>query len=58
MVRNDFEYFRQRAAIERRMARSAPTARAAAVHEEMAERYEALVEAGRRPVLHLASSRN
>lgn len=39
------------------MAAAATSVRAAAIHGELAERYEALVSDGKRPTLHLASDR-
>ena len=43
MTRSDIEYFRQRATVERQMAAAAADAASAAVHEELARGYEALV---------------
>ena len=54
---NDSEYFRQRAVRERAMSAAAACEKAAAIHGELAERYEALVRDGKRPTLHLASNR-
>ena len=52
---NDVEYYRRRAASERTMAQAAASRDAAAVHNELAERYERLVRATERPTLHLSS---
>jgi hypothetical protein len=53
---NDTEYFRRRSAFERGMAQAADHPKAAAVHQELAERYEALVKAGKRPTLRIATA--
>jgi hypothetical protein len=39
------------------MAAAATCVQAAAIHGELAKRYEALVSDGKRPTLHLASDR-
>jgi hypothetical protein len=52
---NDSEYFRKRAAAERALAEAADQPRAAAIHAELAERYQALIEQGKRPALRLAA---
>lgn len=39
----DFEYFLERATTEREMANAAKHPKAVAAHEEMAQRYDALV---------------
>ena len=52
---NDIEYYRRRAETERTLASSAASQEAAAVHDELAERYERLVRAAKRPTLHVAS---
>lgn len=54
---NDTEYYRERAAAERAMAKAAKDPQAAAVHNDLADRYEALVKIAepRRPKLHIAS---
>lgn len=44
MSQEDVEYYRQRAATERAMAATAERAEVAAIHEELARQYEALVE--------------
>ena len=44
MSQEDVEYYRQRAATERAMAKTAGRADVAAIHEELARQYEALVE--------------
>ena len=49
MSSSDIEYFRERAAIEWAMATAATNPLAAAVHEELARGYEALV---RREAMH------
>jgi hypothetical protein len=55
MTGNDRDYFRKRAATERTMAVTAASPVAAAVHNQLAERYEAL--AGDRPTLQLVEER-
>ena len=52
MRKSDVEYFRRRAAQERTMAVSARSDDSAAVHTELAKRYEALIGENR-PTLHL-----
>jgi hypothetical protein len=54
---NDTEYYRCRLAVERGMAQAAGHPKAAAVHQELAERYEALVKAGKRPALRIATAK-
>ena len=44
MSREDVAYYRRRAAEERQRAREADRANVAAIHEELARQYEALVE--------------
>ena len=44
MSHNDLEYYRRRAADERAMAKAADSAKAAAVHQQLACFYESLVE--------------
>lgn len=44
MSGNDREYYRKRAIEERAMAASADKINVAAIHEELARQYEALVE--------------
>jgi len=56
MQPHDVEYYRARAAAERRLAQQSENANVAAVHEELAAQYEALVEhAELRPTLHNAA---
>jgi hypothetical protein len=55
MSRNDIEYFRKRVAVERALAIATREPRAAAVHHELAERYEALVREGKRPTLRIVT---
>ena len=43
MSQSDTEYFQQRALTERELARSAKNAHVAAIHDELARGYEALV---------------
>jgi hypothetical protein len=43
MTSDDLNYFRERAAVERAMARAAADSAAAAVHDELARGYEVLV---------------
>jgi Fe2+ or Zn2+ uptake regulation protein len=40
MSEKDIEYFRQRASVERALANAATESKAAAIHNELAERYE------------------
>lgn len=44
MSETDMEYFRQRAAREREMARKARTPKIAAIHEELARGYDLLIK--------------
>lgn len=46
MSSQDHEYFRQRAAAERKLSASADRADIASIHEELARKYDALVESG------------
>jgi hypothetical protein len=57
MTWNDRDYFRKRAAIERALAEAASDPRVAPVHQELAERYEALVREGERPTLRIVAAR-
>lgn len=55
MPSSDVEYYRQRASTERELARDARRADVAAIHEELARQYEALVNrAELRPTLRVA----
>ena len=55
MSSDDTEYYRQRAATEREMARTASQKNVAAIHEELARQYEALVDVPElRPKLRIA----
>lgn len=55
MPSSDVEYYRQRASDERELARDAQRADVAAIHEELARQYEALVSrADLRPTLRVA----
>ena len=54
MSSRDTEYFRQRAQRERTLARTSAKANVAAIHEELARQYEALVDqAELRPKLRI-----
>ena len=44
MSQRDTEYYRQRAATEREHAKASERANVAAIHEELARQYEALVD--------------
>ncbi len=44
MQPNDLSYYRERAAAERKLAEVAGNSEAAAIHEELARQYEALIE--------------
>ena len=56
MSGNDTEYFRRRAVAERTLAATASNAAAAEIHNQLAERYEALTNgSGRRPTLRIAT---
>jgi hypothetical protein len=57
MTWNDMKYFRERVAVERNLAKATGNPRAAAVHNELAERYEALVREGKRPTLRIVTPR-
>ena len=51
----DVEYYRQRAAAERELANQSDRANVAAIHDELARQYEALVNrAELRPTLRIA----
>ena len=55
MPSSDVEYYRQRARAERELAQDAHRADVAAIHEELARQYEALVNrAELRPTLRVA----
>lgn len=55
MSSSDVEYYRQRAEAERRLAQDSRRADVAAIHEELARQYEALVNrAELRPTLRHA----
>ena len=55
MSSSDVGYYRQRAAAERELAKDADRANVAAIHEELARQYEALVNrAELRPTLRIA----
>jgi hypothetical protein len=56
MSGNDIEYFRTRAVAERTLAGTASDPAVAAIHNELAERYEELIRI-QRPTLHLAPER-
>ncbi|HEX6742045.1 MAG TPA: hypothetical protein VF079_09680 [Sphingomicrobium sp.] len=54
---HDVDYYRARAAAERRLAEASENANVAAIHEELALQYEALVECVElRPTRHIAAS--
>ena len=53
---NDIEYFLERAISEREMAKAAKHPNAVAVHEELSQRYDALVKALTRPTLRVATA--
>jgi hypothetical protein len=56
MSGNDTEYFRRRAVAERTLAARASNAAAAGIHNQLAERYEALAnESWGRPTLRIAT---
>lgn len=55
MSSHDFEYFLERAINEREMAKAAKHPAAIAVHEEMAQRYDALVETVAQSALPIAA---
>lgn len=58
MTPDDVDYYRQRAATERELARRSENADVALIHEELAIQYEALVaDSGLRPTLHIAARR-
>lgn len=44
MLRRDIDYYRQRAAAERRLALSAYQHNVAEIHEELARQYQALID--------------
>lgn len=53
MTNADTEYYRERAATERALAKASDNQKVAAIHEELARRYEALVA---RAQLHLVAA--
>ncbi len=54
MSSNDVDYYRQRATAERRLALSSSQQNVAAIHEELARQYQALVDqAELRPKLRI-----
>ena len=53
MSLDDLEYFRSRAAVERALAKKASDASVAAIHEQLARGYEALV---RRSDMHCVAT--
>jgi len=55
MLFSDFEYFIERAITEREMAKAASHPKVVAAHEEMAQRYDALVADCVRSTLLLAA---
>ena len=55
MRSSDNEYFRKRAAVERALAEAAGDLKAAGIHHELAERYEALAR-DKRPTLHILTA--
>jgi hypothetical protein len=55
----DVEYYRQRAASERDLAKEAERANVAAIHEELVRQYDALMNRSElRPTLRLAFPRS
>lgn len=57
-VSHDLEYYRQRAVTERALAREASRADVAAIHEELATLYQALVDhGGTMPVMFVVPNR-
>ena len=44
MSRNDLDYYRNRAAVERDMAQNSADPKIAAIHEELAREYDALTQ--------------
>jgi hypothetical protein len=57
MSSRDTEYYRERAERERALARTSNRANVAAIHEELARQYEALVkQAELRPNLRIVAS--
>jgi hypothetical protein len=55
MSGSDIEYFRKRAVAERTLAVTASDPAAAAIHHQLAERYEALLGDAKRPSLRLVA---
>lgn len=54
MSSNDAAYYRQRAVTERALAKASSQANVAAIHEELARQYQALVDqAGLRPAVRI-----
>ncbi len=50
---SDLEYFAERARAERELSKAATDPQIAAVHEELAARYEEKLAGPRRPTLHV-----
>ena len=57
MCGDDTKYFHRRALAERTLAVTASDPAVAAIHNQLAERYEALVSETKRPTLHLTTER-
>ena len=53
MSPNDLEYFLERAITEREMAKAAKHPNAVVAHEELSQRYDALIKGMTRPNLHV-----
>ena len=58
MTWDDSEYFRHRAEAERDLSAKAADPHSAAIHLELAERYESLVAEVRRPTLRLVTGQS
>lgn len=56
MRSSDREYFRERGAVERALAEATDDLKAAAIHHELAKRYEMLAREEKRPILHILAA--
>ena len=56
MLSNEAEYFLERAITEREMAKAANHPNAAAAHEKMAQRYDALIKERMRPTFQAVTA--
>ena len=55
MLNDNLDYYRERAREERTRAKAATDPRAAAIHNALADQYEAMLATHERPTLRIAS---